>query len=295
MADRIFVTGASGHLGGLVVRHLLASGVGPDRIIAGTRTPESRSALATAGVEVRRADFEDGDGLKAALEDVHTVLLVSTERMDGGGHRMQQHRTAVAAAVAAGVRRIAYTSVPDPEASLLQFAPDHVDTERAIRETGLPYLIFRNGWYQENLLLGLPGALSSGQYHSSAGGGKITYAAREDVAAGIAAALIRPPADSRIFTLTGPDTLSIDDVCALAASVNGRAVEVVNVPEEPFKAGLVSAGLPEWLATVLFSIETATRAGQLAISTGDLAALVGKPLRSLATFMEENRAALVAA
>lgn len=152
MSDTVFVTGASGQLGQLVIKHLLARGVTPNRIIAGTRSPEKLADLAAAGIEVRQADFEDSQGLAGAFKGVGTALIISTDAVDGADRRLKQHRNAVLSAAEAGVKRLAYTSMPNPASSLLTFAPDHLETERTIQATGLPHVIFRNGWYHENLL-----------------------------------------------------------------------------------------------------------------------------------------------
>src|ERR1700744_2299202 len=133
MSDTIFVTGASGQLGQLVIKHLLARGVTHDRIVAGTRSPEKLASLAAAGIEVRKADFEDPEGLTAAFKGVGTVLIISTDALDGVGTRLKQHRNAVSSAVEAGAKRLAYTSMPNPGSSLLTFAPDHLETERTIK------------------------------------------------------------------------------------------------------------------------------------------------------------------
>src|SRR5580698_4200741 len=107
MNDTIFVTGASGQLGRLVIKHLLAHGVPHNRIIAGTRSPEKLAELAAAGIEVRKADFEDPEGLAEALKGVGTVLIISTDALDEADTRLNQHRNAVSSAVVAGVKRLA--------------------------------------------------------------------------------------------------------------------------------------------------------------------------------------------
>ncbi|WP_244102298.1 NAD(P)H-binding protein [Burkholderia gladioli] len=126
MNDTIFVTGASGHLGRLVIQHLLARGVTPARLIAGTRSPEKLADLAAAGIAVRKADFEDRQGLTEAFDGVGTVLVISTDALEEAGARLKQHRNAVASAAAAGVGRLAYTSQFNPASSLLscQFAAE---------------------------------------------------------------------------------------------------------------------------------------------------------------------------
>lgn len=292
MNDKIFVTGAAGQLGKLVVKQLRARGVASSRIIAGTRHPEKLADLAAAGIEVRKADFNDVPGLTRAFEGAGTVLIISTDMLDGSDSRLKQHRNAISAAVAAKVERLAYTSLPNPACSLLSFAPDHLGTEQAIKATGLPHVIFRNGWYQENLLRALPNALKSGQWHSAAQGGRISYLGREDMAEAMAVALATPGSDSETYTLTGSEALSTQEIAQFASEATGKPVSVVHVTDAQLAAGLKSAGIPQIYVTVMASAEVETRAGNLSIVTDHAEALIGRAPRRLAAYLKEARSAL---
>lgn len=294
MSNTIFVTGASGQLGRLVIKHLLARGVTHNRIVAGTRDPEKLADLAAAGIEVRRADFEDPQGLTEAFKGAGTVLIVSTDALDGADKRLKQHRNAVSSAVAAGVERLAYTSLPNPESALVTFAPDHLETERAIKATGLPYVIFRNSWYHENLLMSLPHALASGQWHSAAQGGRTSSAGREDMAEAIAAALVAPSSGSRIYTLTGSEALSREEIAGLAREATGKPLAIVDVTDAQFAAGLEAAKVPGVFVAMLVSIEVAIRAGNLSVVTDDIESLIGRAPKRLGDYLKEARASYVA-
>lgn len=295
MSETILVTGASGKLGRAVIGHLLDShGVAPARVVAGSRNPDSLADLAARGVATRKVDFDDPAGLEEAFAGIGTLLIISTDALDGAGTRLRQHRAAVAAAKKAGVGRIAYTSLPGADTSRVSFAPDHSGTEQAIRATGLPHLIFRNSWYQENLFMSLPQALKTGQWYTSAGDGRTAFVARDDIAAAIAGALANPPAGSVTFTLTGSEALTKDEIARLAAEILGRPIQVVHLSDEQLAGGMKQAGVPEAVVPMLVSFETATRAGDLAAVTNDVATLSGRRPRSLREFLEANKAALLA-
>ncbi|MGF6774077.1 NAD(P)H dehydrogenase (quinone) [Paraburkholderia sp. GAS199] len=293
MNDRILVTGAAGQLGRLVIKHLLARGVAHERIVAGSRSPGKLDDLAAAGVEVRKVDFDDSPGLSDAFKGIGTVLIVSTDALDGADRRLNQHRNAVAAAAAAGVGRIAYTSLPNPESSLLSFAPDHLGTEQAIKATGLPYAIFRNSWYHENLLRVLPDALKRGQWYSSARGGRTSYVGREDIAEAIAAALSTPGDASQIYTLTGSEALSNAAIAELAYEATGKALKVVPVTDGQFATALHDAGVPGVFVDVLVSAEAETRAGNLSIVTDHVEFLTGHAPKPLGQYLKEISSVLV--
>src|SRR2546426_267697 len=187
------VTGATGHLGGLIVRHLR------DRLPAGelavsVRDTTKAAELAAAGIEVRHGDFDDPTTLPAAFAGVDALVLVSTDGADDV--RIVQHATAVRAAAAAGVGFLAYTSITDAENSRVALAEVHRETERAIRASGIPYAFLRNNMYHENYLPQLPGALDRGVLATATGTGRIASATRDDYARA-AAAVAADPAQHR--------------------------------------------------------------------------------------------------
>jgi NAD(P)H dehydrogenase (quinone) len=292
LTDTILVTGASGHLGRAVITHLLDSQkVAPSRIIAGSRDPAKLADLAARGVVTRTVDFDDTAALPAAFAGVGTLLIVSTDALDGAGTRLRQHGNAVAAAVKAGVRAIAYTSMPGPETSDVLFAPDHLGTEQAIKATGLPYTIFRNSWYQENLFMALPQALASGQWYTSAGEGRVAHIARDDIAAAIAGGLVQP-ATGKTYTLTGATALTTAEIAARVAKATGRPLSVVQLSDEQLAGGMKAAGVPEAIIPTLVSFDTNTRNGGLATVTGEAEALSGRALVTLDAFFAANAKAL---
>ena len=293
MNNTIFVTGASGKLGRAIIDHLLDDqGVAPSRLIVGTRSPEKLADLAAKGVAVRKVDFDDAAGLVKAFAGADTVLIVSTDALDGAGTRLRQHRAAVTAAVEAGAKRLAYTSLPAAESSKVSFAPDHLQTEEAVKAAGLPYLIFRNSWYQENLFMSLPQALASGQWYTSAGEGRTAFVARDDIAAAIAAALANPPATSTTYTLTGTEAYTNAEIANFVSAATGKPLQVVNLTDEQLADGMKAAGVPDAFIPTLVSFDTAARAGDLSQVTGDVETLSGRKSRSLKAFIDESKGAL---
>ncbi len=287
----LFVTGAAGKLGRLVLDRLRERGRA-GRIIAGTRDPAKLADV--TGVEVRKADFSDPAGFTAALEGVDRLLIISTDLI--GEQRVSQHLNAVGAAKAAGVGRIAYTSLPHPEpGSIIPMAADHYATEQAIKATGIDYTLLRNSWYMENLLASLPAVIRSGKWYSASGEGLISHVTRADAAAAAAGALLADDAGSRVFTVTGPEALGTRQIAAIASEVTGRPIEVVDVSDEQFIAGLRQAGLPENVAQLLDTFEIGQRQGALSMVTDAVERLWGEKPTSVRAFLTAHRAALVPA
>jgi NAD(P)H dehydrogenase (quinone) len=295
MTETLLVTGASGQLGRGVINYLLdAHKVPPAKIIATTRNPESVADLAARGVVVRAADFNDAASLEIAFKGADKVLIISTGDLDlKSGRRLKQHENAVAAAQNTGISHLLYTSMPNPEpGSPVLFADDHYSTEQAIKASGIPYTIFRNGWYQENLFLALPHAIASGHWYTSAGEGRIAHGARDDMAAAIAAGLVSGSTDSRTYTLTGPHAYTTAEIAALVSEVTGKPLEVIQVPDEALIEGVKSAGVPEDFAEVVVSFDANMRSGRIAMVTDAIETLSGRAPKTLKQFLEANKAAL---
>lgn len=291
--SKILVTGAAGHLGRLVIKHLIESqNVSPSDIVAGSRDTAKLADLAAQGVGTRRVDFDDKASLETAFSGIDRLLIVSTDELGAPGKRLAQHSAAVEAAKTAGVGRVFYTSMPQPEDSEVTFRGDHLGTEQAIKASGLAYTIFRNGWYMENLFMSLPQALASGQWYTSAGEGRIAHIAREDIARAIAAGLAKPADGNAIYTLTGEKAYTTEEIAAVVREVTGKPLAVVNLTDAQLSEGMAAAGVPAPFIPTIVSFDANTREGKIAMATADAETLSGVKRMSLKAFLEANKAAL---
>ncbi len=285
----LFVSGASGHLGRLVIAALQSRGY-DGKIIAGTRDPSKLADL--KGVEVRKADFTDKAGLVTALAGADKLLIISTDQI---GTRLAGQLVAIEAAKAAGVKEIAYTSMPNPEApSPITFAAEHLGTEEALKASGIPYTILRMNWYAQNLLGSLPNALAFGQWYTSVGAGKVNYVTREDCAKAAAGALLKT-ASNQTYTVSGPAALSATEIAKAASDASGKPLAVVNVTDEQLAAGAKAAGVPDFVIEhFIVAFDRNTREGRADVTTNAVETLWGTKPVSVAEFLKTNAAALSA-
>jgi NAD(P)H dehydrogenase (quinone) len=291
-APKLLVTGANGKLGRRVVEHLIAAKV--PNVIAASRDPSKLADL--MGVETRRVDFDDAASLDAAFKGVDRVLLISTHRIDVPELRLKQHRAAVDAAKRAGVKHLLYTSMLNPDRSLIPFAPDHLGTERAIEKSGIDYTILRVSWYAENLLGSVPGSLASGKWFTATGKGKVSYVPRDDVARAAARALVTARAGAREkLDITGPAQQTIAEIVAIASKLFGKSIEVVPVSDEDLGKGLSAAGIPAAYVPLIVSTDANIRAGNFEVPTGAVKRLTGTDAQSVEAFLGANRAAVTGA
>jgi NAD(P)H dehydrogenase (quinone) len=275
----IVVTGASGHLGRLVVTGLLDQRVPAGQIVAAVRAPEKAADLAVRGVAVREADYDRPETLKAALAGADRVLLVSGNEP---GRRVAQHRAVVSAAQEAGVGLLAYTSIPRADTSPLLLAAEHQATEEVIRGAGLPFTFLRNGWYFENYDSSIAHAAATGTLTGGAGQGRVSAAARADYAAAAVAVLTSADQAGRIYELGGDEAWTYADLAAAIAAATGKPVTYQDLSLEQNQAALLAAGLPETYAAVLADSDQGIAQGHLEVRSGDLARLIGRPATTLA-------------
>jgi len=274
----VVVTAASGQLGRLVLAELLDRGVPADQLVAAGRSPDKLADLAARGVVVEAVDYTDPATLEGAFSAGDTVLLISSGDL---ADRVGQHRNAVDAAVAAGVGRLVYTSVLGADGTSLPIAPDHVETERIVRESGLPSTFLRNGWYTENYARTLDQVRGTGVLLTSAGDGRVASAARADYAAAAAAVLTGDGHEGRAYELSGDTSWDFDELAATFSDLLGREVVHRSVSPEEHRRILTGNGVDASLAGFLVAMDGAIREGALAGTTGDLSRLAGRPTTPL--------------
>jgi NAD(P)H dehydrogenase (quinone) len=277
ITSKLFVTGASGQLGGLVIDTLLET-VPASAIVAGMRDPAkdegTANALREKGLEVRAADYSRPETLTRALAGVDRLLLISSSE---NGKRKVQHRNVINAAKEAGVGLIAYTSILHADTSPLFLAEEHRDTEAALAGAGVPFVLLRNGWYTEVYTWRLPLALKHGVLMGAAGGGRISSAARADYARAAAIALAGGDHVGRTYELAGDASFTLAELAAVVAAASSKPMAYQNMTPEEFRSAAVQAGAPEMLARILSDTDAGVAKGALFDSGGELARLIGRP------------------
>ncbi len=266
------VTGASGQLGRLVIDALLQT-ARPSDIVALVRNPAKLSDLAARGVVVRAFDYDAPDTLEPALAGVDRLLLISSSDV---GSREAQHGAVISAAKTAGVGYIAYTSILNADANPMNLAVEHRATEVAIKASGLPYAILRNGWYTENYVMSAAPAIEHGALVGSAGDGRISSASREDYADAAAAVLIDGSAETRVFELAGDDAFTLAEFATAIGEIAGRPVVYQNLPQDDYRRILEGAGLPAPIADMLAESDAKAANGSLFDDGRALSALIGR-------------------
>jgi NAD(P)H dehydrogenase (quinone) len=270
--DRIVISGASGQLGELVVRELLARGFPARNLILVSRTPEKLAEFRELGATTRFGDFSKPESLPAAYAGGNKMLLISIGF--GAGPRPEAHKHAIDAAVAVGMRQIVYTSyVAISQGDYTGLAADHHQTEELIRKSGIAWTMLRNSIYSNGLVQLAAKMVAEGKAAVSEEDPRIGYITREDCAAAAAAVLMSPGHENKSYDITGPELVGPREIAAAASAVVGKPIELV-----PRDATRRAFGGPS-----------------IAVISEDFAKLTGRPATSVRALFEAHRDELLGA
>jgi NAD(P)H dehydrogenase (quinone) len=276
----IAVTGATGQLGGRIARRLADRGV-PQRLVVrdAARAPDLPDA------EVAVAAYGDGAAMRAALDGVSTLMLVSASEVPD---RVALHRTAVEAALAAGVRRIVYTSFVGaaPEATFT-FARHHWHAEEHLRATGVAHTVLRDNLYLDYFPLMV---WEDGVIRGPGGDGRSAPVARDDIADAAVGVLVHQgdDHDGRTYDLTGPRAMTLHEVADELTRVTGRPVRYRDETVEEAYASRARFGAPDWEVEGWVTTYVAMARGEMEVVTDHVERLAGHPPMSLAEYLAAN-------
>jgi NAD(P)H dehydrogenase (quinone) len=275
----IVITGASGPFAQRAIEEALER-VEPSELILVTRRPDALAAYAERGATVRAGDFDDPASLVPAFAGGERLLLISTDAI---GSRIRQHSAAIDAAVAAGIRSVAYTSIVNPVAdNPAVVVPEHRGTEEKLHASGLEWTFLRNSIYADLEAGNLAAARASGKLVTNGGAGSVAYIARDDCAAAAAAVITGDGHAGKAYEITGPEELDAEARAGLFSELAGVPVEVVQVDDAQFAAGLAEAmGQPLAVGEAYATFGRATREGYLDAITETFEQLTGRTPRPL--------------
>lgn len=265
----ILVVGATGVLGGMITRNLLAQGKDV-RVLLRRNSPAEQMALqgmATAPTSLINAgarpvygDLKERSSLDEARQGIDTVITTANSAMRGGEDTVDTvdrrgNRNLIAAAKAAGVRQFIFTS-------FLGASPDHplplfqakAATEAMLRDNGIPYTILAPNFFIETwagMVVGMP--LRAQQPVTLVGEGRRLHSliSISDVAAFAVAAVGHPAAINQRLALGGPQPVSWRDIVTAFGQALGQELPVRFVP-----AGQPISGLPDIVPPVLAGMES---------------------------------------
>ena len=302
---KIIITGASGQYGRSAVEKLAAQVPASDLILI-SRKPEKLAHWAERGAHVRYGDFDHPESLRSAFQGGERMLLISGTRV---GKRVIQHKAAIDAAAAAGVKHIVYTSFIGPsDDNPAIIVKDHAPTEAMMKASGMAWTALRDAHYADAMVVVMgPNVVRSGQWLSSTAGGRETLVWREDCVECAVAVLTGEGHENTVYNITGSELMSFRDIAEMLAEASGRPIDYVDTDDEGMYAMFDAMGIPRepvddqvvsgisWNSDDMVTFEAAIRGGHLSIKSDDVEKLTGHKPRSVRQMVEEFTPMLQAA
>ena len=258
---KVAVTSASGQLGSSVVKALIEE-IGAEQVIGVARTPERASHLK---VEVRQGDYNSYDQFNSALKGSDVVVILSGN--DDPGKRITQHRNIIRAAKDNGLQKIVYTSILGDETrtTFSSVIGSNRQTEQDIKNSGLSWVIGRNGIYLEPDIESLADYKKEGRIINSAGQGKCGYTSRSELAFAYAKLATDQSLKNQVFNLTGP-AISQEELAKLLNEIFGTAITYEEMSVDDYLADRKNA-LGEFLGPIISGIYEGIRDGAFDVSS----------------------------
>ncbi|MDW8803126.1 NmrA family NAD(P)-binding protein [Clostridium sp. A1-XYC3] len=298
---KIIMTGVDGNFGGFAARSIMKK-VPFENLIFTAPNLKTLEQYANQGVETRRADFNDPAQLKEAFEGGEVLLLISMPFV--GEKRRNAHKNAIDAAVAAGVKKVIYTSIVGSGDDTCESYEkvDHQYTENYIFSTDLKYVILRDSQYCEAMISAFEDAANKdGIVATNMGDGRMAYIARNDCAEAAACAAAGAGEDNKIYYISGPEALTIDEFVKIGAEVTGKKVAYSFIDDDEMYKFFDSIGVPrytdgEWAesakafpfcSTGMVTFGAAIRKDQMSFCTNDFEMLTGKKPMSVRQMFED--------
>jgi uncharacterized protein YbjT (DUF2867 family) len=282
MSEKILVTGATGTTAALVAAQLREKGVSVRALV---RDAKKAEGLAAKGVELALGDFETPASLEAALDGITSVFLVTPPHPDASG--MVDRFLAAATKSPLRPRIVRLSAIKGSEQGPTDNTRTHGRADRAIQDSGLPYVILRPNYFMQNLFGSAETILAQGVMFQGTGDGRLGFIDVRDIADVATAALLDPQWDRGIYELTGPESLSYGEVATLLGVALDREVKLVQVTPEQVRESILKRGWGEWAAGIMADYSAAYAKGWGDFTTTFVEKIAGHPARSYATFLRE--------
>jgi len=285
---KTLITGSTGQLGSATIDFLLAKKQ-QSNIVALVRNEDKALSLQAKGVETRFGNYDDYDSLLKATEGIDTILLISSSEMLKS--RAVQHINVIKAAKENGVEHIIYTGFmrthEDPSSPLWFIAKDHVETENYLKESGIKYTLFENGYYMD-MLMGFVGenVLETKTIYVPAGDGKVNFVLRNEIAEALANVITTPGHENKVYNIGTEKPVSFAEIAQMISNLSGVSVQYVSPEPDEYKEKLMEMGMEKMWAEMLTAFAVAFAANTMNIETTDLTKLLGRKPTDVQAFLK---------
>jgi NAD(P)H dehydrogenase (quinone) len=285
----ILITGSTGHLGKAVIASLLKNGMPSGNIAGFARNRQKARSLGDLGIEIRLGNYDDKVSLEKAFKELEGLLLISGSEVD---KRDKQHDNIINAAVKMKVPHILYTSFErknDETNSPVGFITrTHIETERKIRETGIPYTFLRNALYAEGLPMLLGDKVLETGIYLPAGNGRVPFASIADMAEATANVVAGTGHKNKSYHTVNIHQYSFYEIAAILSEITGKNVKYFCPSPEEFTETMKKAGVPDNVVSAVLAWGEGIKQGYFESEQSDLEMLLGRKPTDLKTILSSS-------
>jgi uncharacterized protein YbjT (DUF2867 family) len=292
MTRTLLLTGATGMVSSALLQSL--KGAQDLKLRALVRDPQKAEALRQQGIQIAPGDLDDPESLPAAFEGVNDLWLLNAV----SPRQPENSMNALWAAKRAGVERVLRMSA----IGAAHDAPSrngrlHALSDAELMASSLKWTILRPHFFMQNLLMSAPSIAQQGAFYLAMGQGKLGMIDARDIGEFAARVLTSAPElhHGKTYTLTGPASISFDEVAAQLSAGIGKPVRYVPVSNDAARSGMLELGMPPWLVGMLSEYGAAYAANWGDFTTPHVPDVVGRPARSVLDFARDHAALFRAA
>jgi uncharacterized protein YbjT (DUF2867 family) len=278
----ILVTGATGKVGGELVRLLAADGY---KVRAAVRTPDKARNMVWCNnehIQIVRFDYTVPDTFAKALAGVERMFMLTLTMSSS----LELVKTMVDQAKQAGVRQI--VTLSGMRASHDKTLPSR-QLEDYIADSGIAFTFLRPNWFMQNFQSPMMRSLTTeGRILQPAGDAKISYIDTRDIAAVAATALTDTRHEHQAYTLTGGQALDHYEIADIFSQVLGKQITYVPLSEDEMRQMMQQAGTPEKATEMLLRLYQGARQGSSAPVSPAVAQVLGRQPITFAQYVRDH-------
>jgi uncharacterized protein YbjT (DUF2867 family) len=284
----ILVTGASGNVGGEVLRQLIAA----KQPVRAMYRSQTEAAKAPKGLETVVADFADPQSLAKALEGIEKLYLVCAPVPD----LVKLETNAVETAQKKKIKHIVLNSALGAGTFNASFPSWHRQVEQALERSGIPYTIIRPNSFMQNIAaFYAPTIRSEGRFYAAMGSARNAFIDVRDIAAFIVKTLTTSGSEKKIYELNGPEAVTYSELAARISAVSGRPIQYVDLPRAELGKAMLASGMPQWLVDALLELQRYYTEGGGGQVDAVVKNVIGREPIHLDQYLRENADAFKAA
>jgi uncharacterized protein YbjT (DUF2867 family) len=282
----ILLTGVTGTCGRPIAKALAGSGA---RVRALVRVPAKAADLAAMGIELVAGDLTRPETFGAAFMGVERAFLLAPNVLN----QLEIELGFVYAARAHGVRHLVKLSAIGASiAHPARVTRWHGAVELALRGAGMAWTVIRPSFFMQNLLHSAPTIARDGRIYLPMGSGRTGMIDVRDVAPVAVRCLTEDGHDGRIYTLTGPASISFAEAATAIGAAIGKRVDYVAISPAEFKGAMLGFGVAEWEVDYMNEIFAEIAKDHGDSVTGSVERLTGRAPRDIHVFARDHAAAL---